>query len=76
MKTTADIYLSRNFVEFGPFTAVEVAAFSTRGILFESDYIREGGEGAWVPCMAYQSATAAPAKPAPKKKAAIKKTAA
>ena len=75
MKTTTELFLSRNFVEFGPFTADELSGFSTRGILLEGDFIKEAGSEAWQPCMEWLSSLNgdAPKVPAPAKKAPVKK---
>ena len=80
------IYISRNFVEFGPFKPEEIIDFHTRGILGELDHVCEKGQTDWVyiaEWIAHQSAHApeAHAKPKPKaapaaKKAATKKVAA
>src|SRR5262245_42338384 len=39
----ASIYVSRNFVEFGPFTESEVRQFHERGIQRDPDHIRRDG---------------------------------
>ena len=77
-------YISRNFVEFGPFKKEEVLDFHSRGILGELDHVREDGSdvwiyiGEWIP-KAPVAAPKAKAKSTPKpaaKKAATKKVAA
>jgi hypothetical protein len=80
------IYISRNFVEFGPFKPQEVADFHHRGILGELDHVREDGTDDWLYIAQWISAFEAPkakvtppaakkaaAKKAPAKKAAAKK---
>ncbi len=42
------VYLSRSFVEFGPFSKKEILDFQKRGILAESDYLRDEGSDSWV----------------------------
>lgn len=42
------VYLSRAFVEFGPFTKKEILDFQKRGILSETDYLRAEGSDSWV----------------------------
>ena len=79
MKTTTELYLSRNYVEFGPLTPEEITGFAARGMLLDGDYLRDGSTGEWQPCAAWLAAQQAPAKAAKapaKKKAAPKKTAA
>jgi hypothetical protein len=49
MKTTADVFLSRNFVEFGPFTTDELSGFASRGIVLASDFVKGNGSESWVP---------------------------
>lgn len=73
------LYLSRAFVEFGPFTPAEMQGFYSRGILKDSDYIRLETSDAWLHVSEW-AATLPPVKvetPAapPAKKAAAKKTA-
>ena len=50
MKKNHELFLSRNFVEFGPFTDVELSGFAGRGLLLESDYVKETGGHVWQPC--------------------------
>lgn len=66
------LYLSRAFVEFGPFSAEELTAFHKRGILKDTDYVRNEGSEEWLPAEEWAAAPAAPPPPAPKK-AAVKK---
>ena len=42
-------HISRNFVEFGAFTANEVAGFRQRGILADHDYVRADNASHWTP---------------------------
>lgn len=80
MKTTPELLLSRNFVEFGPFTAEELLAFAGRGILQEADFVKGPVSHAWQPCMEWLAGLETPvsgeseAKPAkgPVKKRASK----
>ena len=77
------VFISRNFVEFGPFKPAEVIDFHSRGILGELDHVREDGHDDWVFISEWvvKSTPKAPAKikaaapaPAPAaKKAAAKK---
>lgn len=41
------IYLSRAFVEFGPFPLPELLDFQKRGLIRETDYVREEGDSHW-----------------------------
>ncbi len=71
-------YLSRSFVEFGPFPADEILSFHQRGLLKNTDYVRAEGKSAWTHVndwAAGQSAVkaATPAKAAPVKKAPASK---
>ncbi|MDB6073396.1 MAG: hypothetical protein JWO89_1036 [Verrucomicrobiaceae bacterium] len=75
------VYISRNFVEFGPFNTDEILDFHSRGILGELDHVREEGQDDWVFISEWAAKTnnpapkakAAPASvPVPAKKAAIK----
>jgi hypothetical protein len=77
MKTTP-VYLSRAFVEFGPFTVEEMKNFYSRGLLQEIDHIRPEGSDQWLHVMDWVNsipATASPGTPAPKPKAPAKKAA-
>ncbi len=40
-------YLSRSFVEFGPFPAAEILSFHQRGLLKNTDYVRAEGKSTW-----------------------------
>ncbi len=42
------VYLSRAFVEFGPFAKKEILDFQKRGLLTPSDYLRDEGGESWV----------------------------
>jgi hypothetical protein len=82
------VYLSRSFVEFGPFSTEEMTAFYSRGLLQEIDHIRPEGGDSWLPVVEWINSLPAPqapakaakpakkAAPAAKKAAAPKKTAA
>jgi hypothetical protein len=86
---TKPVYISRNFVEFGPFKAEELVDFHSRGILGELDHVREDGHDDWLfigewiakagkgtaSAAAAPAAKKAAAKKAPAKKAAAKKAA-
>lgn len=63
------VYLSRAFVEFGPFAKKEILDFQKRGILTETDYLRDEGSDSWVH---YQEWLTVVPMPAPK---LVKKTA-
>ncbi len=70
-------YLSRAFVEFGPFPTAEILAFYQRGLLKETDYLRGDATEDWVHLNDWMAAqtvpeTAAPAPKATKKAAAPK----
>ena len=58
------VTLSRAFVEFGPFTKAEVLDFSKRGLLQDSDYLRDEGSDTWLPSAEWVTAS----QPAPKLK--------
>lgn len=42
------VYLSRAFVEFGPFSKKEILDFQKRGILSSADYLRSEGSDNWL----------------------------
>lgn len=42
------VYLSRAFVEFGPFTKTEILDFHKRGILSAADYLRDESKDTWL----------------------------
>jgi GYF domain 2 len=64
------LYISRLFVEFGPFEANEIQSFIQRGLLSETDYLRSQGQEDWIhisdwtPSSAYQPVSKPPAKKA------------
>lgn len=70
-------YISRNFTEFGGFSAQEVLDFNSRGILRSSDFIRLHDTDEWLHLKEWLAKNAAPSKvPAPAKpKAAVAKKA-
>jgi hypothetical protein len=71
--TTPLFHISRNFVEFGAFTAVEVASFRERGILGDRDYVRAAESPDWLPVgnwLAEAAAELVKPKPAAKTKTA------
>jgi hypothetical protein len=61
------IYLSRFFVEFGPFAKKDILDLEKRGLLHETDYLLADGSTAWVHKDAWLSGATTPAKPAAKK---------
>ncbi len=65
-------YLSRSFVEFGPFRAAELLSFFQRGLLKDTDYVRSEGTNDWTHVNDWAASSTA-AKPAPAKKAAVAK---
>ena len=76
---TSPCYISRFFVEFGPFEPAEMLSFNDRGLIQDSDYIRPVESDAWVTRSEwFEAAPVAPvvAKPAAKKAAATTVTAA
>ncbi len=62
------VYLSRAFVEFGPFAKKEILDFQKRGLLTETDYLRDEGSDSWIH---YQEWLTVVPMPAPK---LVKKT--
>ena len=63
-------YLSRAYVEFGPFPSVELLGFHDRGLLKPSDYISGAGiHGSWMPATDWVTAQKTPAKAISVKKA-------
>ncbi|GEP43296.1 GYF domain-containing protein [Brevifollis gellanilyticus] len=69
------LYLSRAFVEFGPFPTDEMTSFYQRGLLKDSDYVRAENTDNWLHVNEWADslpAAEAPAAPAPKKPAAKK----
>lgn len=72
-------YISRNFTEFGGFSAGEILDFNGRGLLRTSDYIRLHDTDEWVHLndwVASHEVASKPAAPAKPKAAPAKKTAA
>lgn len=56
-------YLSRFFVEFGPFPKKDILDLKKRGLLYPTDYLLAVGSDAWVQIDEWLSGlTAAPAK--------------
>jgi hypothetical protein len=71
---TNPVYLSRAFVEFGPFSVEEMKNFYSRGLLQEIDHIRPHGGEQWFHVMDWiNSQPATETKPAAKKAAPAKK---
>jgi hypothetical protein len=67
------LYISRLFVEFGPFEANEIQSFIQRGLLSETDYLRVQGEEDWMHISDWTpSATYQPPQKLPIKKVAVK----
>jgi hypothetical protein len=64
------VYLSRAFVEFGPFSKAEILDFQKRGLLNDSDYLRNEGTDAWLPCQEWMSIIPLPAPKVVKRPAA------
>ncbi|MBL9132127.1 MAG: hypothetical protein JNG86_13070 [Verrucomicrobiaceae bacterium] len=62
MKTL--VTLSRAFVEFGPFTKTEILDFNKRGLLQDTDHLRDEGTDAWLHLTEWLTT----AQPAPKLK--------
>ncbi len=49
-KDISPLYIiSRNFVEFGAFTELEIAGFRQRGIVTDHDYVRSAEGHDWLP---------------------------
>lgn len=46
--TPKKLFLSRNFVEFGPFAAAEILDFHKRGIATNGDHLHVIGTDAWI----------------------------
>ncbi len=73
-------YISRNFVEFGTFTAAEITDFKARKVLNDHDYVRADKDHHWKPLAAWikENDLSVPAEkpvakaksPAPRKRAA------
>ena len=68
------IYLSRAFVEFGPFTEAEVITFYQRGILHISDHVRTSIEPDWLPVSEWAASKGCTSKAAAAKEKVAKKS--
>lgn len=66
------VHLSRAFVEFGPFTKEEILDFHQRGLLADTDYLRDEGRKDWLHSNQWLALAAPPAPKKPAKKAATK----
>ena len=67
-------HISRNFVEFGTFTAAEITAFKQRGVLRDHDYVRADHEPHWMSLRVWLAEiTPVAAGAALKKKPAVRK---
>ncbi len=66
---TPTFSLSRNYVEFGPFSKAEMTDFAARGLFKDGDHIQITGSEAWLPMEEWLSAQASVSPPAPKPKA-------
>lgn len=64
------VYLSRAFVEFGPFAKSEMLDFQKRGILTATDYLRDEGSDNWVHYQEWLTVVPMPAPKLVKKPAA------
>ena len=73
------IYLSRSFVEFGPFLIEELLVLHQRGALTEADHVRQEGHHQWTALVEWLEDVKAAApkadSPAPVKKKIAQKTA-
>jgi hypothetical protein len=69
-------YLSRAFVEFGPFPSAELISFHQRGLLKDTDYVRSEGSDEWLHVNDWVAKTPTVKTAAPKKAAAPKPKAA
>ena len=63
-------YISRSFVEFGPFETAELLDFNKRGLLQDSDHIRAVDGDAWLSLSEWLPVTPA-VEAAPAKKPAV-----
>jgi hypothetical protein len=66
------VYLSRSFVEFGPFAKKEILDFQKRGLLTDSDYLRDDGSETWLHYQEWLTIVPMPAPKLVKKPAAHK----
>ena len=67
------LYLSRAFVEFGPFPSAEMISFHQRGLLQDTDYVRAEGSSDWLHINDWAATETAPAPASAPKKPAAKK---
>ena len=79
-----NLYVSRSFVEFGPFTEEELVDFQARGVLRDIDHVRYHGKDDWIEVSGWMSSVntttptpkmAVQKKAAPANKAVAKKAA-
>lgn len=68
------LYLSRSFVEFGPFPTAEMFSFYNRGLLADSDYVRGASSDDWVHVNDWVASLPADEPPAPKAEKAVSPT--
>lgn len=68
------LYLSRSFVEFGPFPTAEMFSFYNRGLLADSDYVRGASSDDWVHVNDWVASLPSAEPPAPKAKKAVSPT--
>lgn len=77
------VFVSRSFVEFGPFKTEEIQDFRSRGLLNSLDFLRAQSEEEWTHIDEWfsrlsptpvEKASETVAKATPKKKASAKKT--
>lgn len=71
---TKNLYLSRSFVEFGPFPAEEILSFHARGILKETDYVRPAFGEDWIHVNDWVADAKPSEPPAPKAEKAVSPT--
>ena len=67
------VYLSRSYVEFGPFAKKEILDFQKRGLLTATDYLRDEGSDSWVHYEEWLTVVPMPAPKLVKKPAAAEK---
>lgn len=67
-------FLSRSFVEFGPFPTAELLSFSARGLLQDSDYVRGATSEDWVHVNDWVGSNKPSEPPAPAAKKAVSPT--
>ncbi len=65
------LYLSRSFVEFGPFPTAELMSFYTRGLLKDTDYVRSTESEEWLHVNDWAGAGSAPAPVIPSEPAPV-----